>query len=100
MVEFSEQAEIIREGDFSSALLAIEDGTAEVTKGGEHVADLGPGDVFGEAGVINDAPRNATVTATSPLKLIIMGQLEVQQLRERAPEIYARIEALAEDRSG
>jgi CRP/FNR family transcriptional regulator, cyclic AMP receptor protein len=97
-VEFSERVDIIREGDFSSALLAIEEGTAEVTRGGEHVADLGPGDVFGEAGVVNDALRNATVTATSPLKLIIMGQFEVQRLRERAPEVYARIEKLAEDR--
>jgi CRP/FNR family transcriptional regulator, cyclic AMP receptor protein len=99
-VDFSERAEIIREGDPSSALLAIEEGTAEVTRAGEHVADLGPGDVFGEAGVLNDALRNATVTATSPLKLIIMGQLEVQRLRERAPEIYARIEKLAEGRGG
>ena len=99
-VQFSERVEIIREGDPSSALLAIEEGTAEVTRGGEHVADLGPGDVFGEAGVLNDALRNATVTATSPLKLIILGQFEVQGLRERAPEIYSRIAKLAEDRDG
>jgi CRP/FNR family cyclic AMP-dependent transcriptional regulator len=98
LVEFSESAEIIREGDFSRALLAIEEGTAEVTRGGEHIATLGPGDVFGEAGVLDDALRNATVTATSRLRLIIMGQFEVQRLRERAPEVYARIEKLAEDR--
>jgi CRP/FNR family transcriptional regulator, cyclic AMP receptor protein len=99
-VEFSERAEIIREGDFSSALLAIEEGTVEVTRGGEHIANLGPGDIFGEAGVLNDAARNATVTATSPLKLIIMGHFEVQRLKRNAPEIYARIERLAEERSG
>ena len=99
-VQFSERVEIIREGDPSSALLAIEEGTAEVTRGGEHVADLGPGDVFGEAGVLNDALRNATVTATSPLRLIILGQFEVQGLRERAPEIYSRIAKLAEERGG
>jgi CRP/FNR family transcriptional regulator, cyclic AMP receptor protein len=99
-VEFSERAEIIREGDFSSALLAIEEGTVEVTRGGEHIADLGPGDIFGEAGVLNDAVRNATVTATSPLKLIIMGQVEVQRLKQNAPELFARIERLAEERSG
>lgn len=99
-VEFSEGAEIIREGDFSRALLAIEEGTAEVTRGGEHIATLGPGDVFGEAGLLEDTLRNATVTATSRLKLIIMDQLEVQGLRETAPEIYARIEELAEARRG
>jgi CRP-like cAMP-binding protein len=99
-VEFSESAQIIREGDVSRALLAIEEGTAEVTRGGEHIASLGPGDVFGEVGVLDDALRNATVTATSRLKLIILDQLEVQRLREKAPEIYQRIEKLAEDRRG
>jgi CRP-like cAMP-binding protein len=99
-VEFSERAEIIREGDFSRALLAIEEGTVEVARGGEHITNLGPGDVFGEVGVLNDSLRNATVTATSRLKLIIIDQLEVQRLKETAPEIYARIEKLAEERSG
>lgn len=99
-VEFSERAEIIREGDFSRALLAIVEGTAEVTRGGERIATLGPGDVFGEVGVLDDALRNATVTATSRLKLIIMDQLEVQSLRQEAPKLYARIEELAETRRG
>ncbi|MFN2612724.1 MAG: cyclic nucleotide-binding domain-containing protein, partial [Solirubrobacterales bacterium] len=99
-VEFSERAQIIREGDVSRALLAIEEGTAEVTRAGEHIATLGPGDVFGEVGLLDDALRNATVTATSRLKLIILDQLEVQRLREKAPDIYQRIEKLAEDRRG
>jgi CRP/FNR family transcriptional regulator, cyclic AMP receptor protein len=99
-VEFSERAEILREGGFSRALLAIEEGTVEVTRRGEHIANLGPGDIFGEAGVVNDAVRNATVTTTSRLRLIIMGQLEVQRLQKNAPETYARIERLAEERSG
>jgi CRP-like cAMP-binding protein len=99
-VEFSERAQIIREGDVSRALLAIEEGTAAVTRDGEQIATLGPGDVFGEVGVLDDALRNATVTATSRLKLIILDQLEVQRLREKAPGIYQRIEKLAEDRRG
>jgi CRP/FNR family transcriptional regulator, cyclic AMP receptor protein len=99
-VEFSERAEILREGGFSRALLAIEEGTVEVTRRGEHIANLGPGDIFGEGGVVNDAVRNATVTTTSRLRLIIMGQLEVQRLQKNAPETYARIERLAEERSG
>jgi CRP-like cAMP-binding protein len=99
-VEFSERAVIIREGDFSRALLAIEEGTAEVTRDGQHIASLGPGDVFGEVGVLDDALRNATVTATSQLKLIILDQFEVQRLREKAPGVYQLIEQLAADRRG
>jgi CRP-like cAMP-binding protein len=70
-----------------------------VTRGGDHIADLGPGDVFGEAGMLDDEMRSATVTATSPLKLISMGHFEVQRLKKDAPEVYARIEELVEERS-
>jgi CRP/FNR family cyclic AMP-dependent transcriptional regulator len=55
---------VVEEGGFSRELLAIEEGTAEVTQEGEHIADLGPGDVFGEAGMLDDEMRSATVTAT------------------------------------
>ena len=44
--------ELVREGDFSYEFFAIEDGQAEVTRGGEVVAELGPGDFFGEIGVL------------------------------------------------
>jgi CRP/FNR family transcriptional regulator, cyclic AMP receptor protein len=79
--------------------MAIEDGTAEVTREGEHIADLGPGDLFGEQGMLDDNVRSATVTATSPLKLISMGHFEVKRLKKDAPDVYRRIEQLVEERS-
>jgi cAMP-dependent protein kinase regulator len=97
--EVGDGTEVIGEGEFSRALLAIEDGTAEVTKDGEKVADLGPGDVFGEAGMLDDDVRSASVTATSPLKLISMGHFEVKRLKKDAPDVYAKIETLVEERS-
>src|SRR5437016_3400904 len=39
---------LVREGDFSAELIAIEEGTAQVRHGDEVVAELGPGDYFGE----------------------------------------------------
>jgi CRP/FNR family cyclic AMP-dependent transcriptional regulator len=98
--EVPEGEVVIEEGGFSRALLAIEDGTAEVTREGEHIADLGPGDVFGEAGMLDDEMRSATVTATSRLKLISLGHFEVKRLKKAAPEVYAAIEHLVEDRKG
>ena len=98
--EVTEGTEVISEGGFSRALLAIEEGTAEVTRDGERVAELGPGDIFGEAGMLDDSMRSATVTATSPLKLISMGHFEVKRLRKDAPDVYAKIEQLVEERSG
>jgi CRP-like cAMP-binding protein len=98
--EVSEGTEVVSEGGFSRELMAIEDGTAEVTRGGEHIADLGPGDVFGEQGMLDDDVRSATITATSPLKLISMGHFEVKRLKKDAPDVYGRIEELIEERSG
>ena len=96
--EVPEGEVVLQEGGFSRELLAIEDGTAEVTRDGKHVADLGPGDIFGEAGMLDDEMRSATVTATSRLKLISMGHFEVQRLKKDAPDVYSRIEDLVEER--
>jgi CRP-like cAMP-binding protein len=98
--EVPEGEVVIEEGGFSRELLAIEDGTAEVTRQGEHIADLGPGDIFGEAGMLDDQMRSATVTAKSRLRLISMRHFEVQRLKKDAPDVYRRIEQLVEERSG
>jgi CRP/FNR family transcriptional regulator, cyclic AMP receptor protein len=98
--EVPEGEVVVEEGGFSRELLAIEDGTAEVTREGEHLADLGPGDVFGEAGMLDDSMRAATVTATSRMKLISLGHFEVKRLKKNAPGVYRSIEELVEERSG
>jgi CRP/FNR family transcriptional regulator, cyclic AMP receptor protein len=97
--EFDEGRVLVQEGGFSRALMAIEEGTAEVSRDGEKVADLGPGDIFGEAGMLDDSMRSATVTATSRIKVISLGHFEVKRLKKSAPEIYKRIEKLVEERS-
>jgi len=90
---------ILEEGGFSRELLAIEEGTAEVTRDGEKIAELGPGDVFGEAGMLDDSMRSATVTATSRMRLISLGHFEVKRLKKDAPGVYGSIEQLVEERS-
>jgi CRP/FNR family transcriptional regulator, cyclic AMP receptor protein len=98
--EVPEGEVVLEEGGFSRELLAIEEGTAEVTRDGEKIADLGPGDIFGEAGMLDDEMRSATVTATSRLKLISLRHFEVQRLKKDAPDVYRRIEDLVEQRKG
>ena len=51
-----EGAVLVREGDYSTELIAIEEGTAEVRHDGRQLATLGPGDVFGETGVLDKEP--------------------------------------------
>ena len=96
--EVPDGEEVVSEGGFSRELLAIEDGSAEVTRDGEHIADLGPGDVFGEAGMLDDELRSATVTSTSRMKLISLGHFEVQRLKKDAPGVFGQIEQLVEQR--
>jgi CRP-like cAMP-binding protein len=96
--EVPEGEVVLEEGGFSRELLAIEEGKAEVTRDGEHIADLGPGDIFGEAGMLDDEMRSATVTAKSRLRLISLGHFEVKRLKKDAPGVYASIEQLVEER--
>jgi CRP-like cAMP-binding protein len=90
--------ELVREGDYSYDLLAIEEGTAKVERGGEHLADLGPGDIIGEMGVLEKAQRNATVTATSPMVLVTMDRWDVKRLAKQAPSVVEELKALVEQR--
>jgi CRP-like cAMP-binding protein len=79
--------ELVREGDYSYDVLAIEEGTASVERHGEHLADLGPGDVVGEMGVLERSQRNATVRSTSPMLLVTLTGWDVRRLRKSAPRV-------------
>ena len=77
----SEGDALVREGDFSYELMAIEEGTAEVRRGSEVLATLGPGDFFGEMGVLKNELRNSTVVATSAMRLITLTTWEIKRMR-------------------
>ena len=65
----------------------IEAGQADVHKGGEVVRTLGPGDVFGEIGLLVTGTRTASVVATSPMRLVAMFSREYKQLEDRMPAL-------------
>ena len=94
------EKELVREGDYSYELIAIEEGTARVHHEDETIAELGPGDVVGEMGVLERAQRNASVTATSPMKLITLSGWDVKRLRKTAPDAVEALEAVVRERSG
>ena len=54
-VSVSEGKHLVDEGDYAYTFMAIEEGTAEVRRGDEAVAQLGPGDFFGEVGLLAEA---------------------------------------------
>ena len=90
--------ELAVEGDFGHALFAIEDGTADVSRDGEVVRTLGPGDIFGEVAVLASGRRTATVVATSPMRLITLFKRDVWALERRSPETADRLRALVAER--
>jgi CRP-like cAMP-binding protein len=98
-VSVPEGKELVREGDYSYDLLAIEEGTAKVERDGEKIADLGPGDVIGEIGVLERGQRNATVTATAPMMLITLDRWDVKRLQRQAPAAIEHLKELVEARS-
>ena len=89
---------LVREGDFSYELMAIEEGEAEVLRSGEHVADLGPGDFFGEHGLLERDKRNATVVAKTPMRLITLTGWDFKRMERAMPEAVARVREVLEER--
>ena len=94
----SEGEVLVREGDFSYELMAIEEGTAEVRKGPDTVATLGAGDFFGEIGWLKNELRNATIVATSPMRLISLSTWELRRMR-KMPGVMEKIEEVIASRS-
>jgi CRP/FNR family cyclic AMP-dependent transcriptional regulator len=90
--------ELVREGDYSYDVLAIEEGEAEVTRGGEHVADLGPGAVIGEMGVLERTQRSATVVAKTPMMLVTLTSWDVRRLNKSAPHVVEHLRAVVQQR--
>lgn len=89
---------LVREGDFSYELMAIEEGSVEVTRGGEHVAEMGAGDFFGEVGLLERTLRNATVTARTPVRLITLTGWDLKRVERAAPQALERVRSVLEER--
>jgi CRP-like cAMP-binding protein len=83
---------LVRDGDFRYEIFAIEDGEADLFRGGELVAHLTPGDVVGEIGALERHVANATVVACGPLRLITLSELDLRLLRRSKPAAVARMQ--------
>jgi len=94
----SEGKNLVEEGDYAYDLFIIQDGTAEVKHDGQTVAELGPGDVFGEMGVLKDEQRNATVVAKTPMRLLTLSHWDVKRLRKTAPEVLDQLGGVIQQR--
>ncbi len=88
---------LIREGDRGREFFVIVSGEVEVRRKGRKVATLGPGTFFGEMALLSQAPRSATVTALTPLDVLVITDRAFVGLLDRMPEIWLKVaRALAE----
>ena len=86
---------LMKQGDYSTELIAIEEGTAQVIRDGEKVADVGAGDLIGEMGLLEHRPRNADVIATSPMRVFKLTHWEVRRMSQ---DTVNRIEEIIKQR--
>jgi CRP/FNR family transcriptional regulator, cyclic AMP receptor protein len=102
---FSPGTTVLREGKMSGVgFFVISEGEASVSVGGKEVAQLGPGDHFGELGLIGHRARSATVTATTPLTCQVMATWDLEELVKSSPSTAWKllrhvVDLLAEERS-
>jgi CRP-like cAMP-binding protein len=90
--EVSAGATLAAEGAAGYVFYLIEDGTADVLHDGHRVAELGPGDYFGEGAILGAGRRVASVVSTSPMRLIILHGQQFRKMESALPDVAKRLE--------
>ena len=88
---------VVQQGDLSYKFYVILEGTAAVEREGEHLADLGPGDFFGEMGIVGHSRSNTDVVATSPMRMVVLVGWDLRTLMDQFPRLRRRIQAAIVD---
>ena len=96
-------AVLIDQGDVGTECFIVLEGEAGIFASGHHVATIGPGAVVGEMALIGHRPRNATVTAQTPMRLFAFNITSFKRLLDEMPAaqkyIYDLLAARAQENS-
>lgn len=90
---------LVEQGDFAYEFFVIDEGTAEVRRGDEVLTTLEEGDFFGEIALHDHDKRTATVTAASPMTVIVMFARDFRSMEDEMPEVCSQIRQAIKDRS-
>ena len=82
---------LMSQGDAGQEAFVIEEGAAEVVRDGQLLATVGPGSYVGELALIDAGPRSATVTATTPMRVLVIGTREFATLLDEVPGLARRV---------
>jgi len=86
-VDFPSGRPIARQGEVGTGFFMIVSGAAVVTRDGDRIATLGPGDFFGELSLLDRQPRIATVTSDGPATCLAIASWDFEQLLEDQPRL-------------
>lgn len=91
---------LVREGDSGHEFFVIIDGTAEVLRNDAPIAELGPGEFFGEMALLDEDRRTATVRAISAMKVLVMTRKGFRDVDRSMPQLHAAVvDAIKERRA-
>jgi CRP/FNR family transcriptional regulator, cyclic AMP receptor protein len=85
------------EGDRGREFFVLLEGQADVKKGDRSINTMKTGDFFGEIALVTKMPRTASVTATTPVRVLVITERDFDALLKKSPEVGRNVaEALAE----
>ncbi len=90
--------ELVREGDPGDFFCLLVEGEARVTKNRKLLSVLGPGECFGEMALLHAAPRSATVTAETDMRVVVLDSREFSTLLEKVPAVARNVLAAVAER--
>ena len=89
--EAPEGDRLTEEGRPGREFFILVEGGVAVRRGGRKLGDLRPGDWFGEMAILRYKPRAATVTATSPVRVLVISDRHFRQVVETTPRIALKV---------
>jgi CRP-like cAMP-binding protein len=100
-VEVEADTTVVTVDDYGTAIYFIEEGTADVLANSDEANQaLGPGDMFGEIGLLLTGQRTATVVARTPMRLLSLSGQDFDRIRARVPEVESSLRRLGIERAG
>ena len=82
---------LTKQGERGREFFILVEGAVAVRRSGRNVADLGPGDWFGEIAILTFKARTATVTAVSPVRLLVISDRAFRRVVEATPRIALKV---------
>jgi CRP-like cAMP-binding protein len=90
-LDFAAGKVLCQQGQSGSEFYVIMEGEADVTRDGQKIATHSTGGFFGEVALIDDVPRNATVTATTPIRCFVLTRGRFRHVLDDFPDVERKV---------